>query len=52
MGNKEISWSLAFDDVLLRPAYSEVLPKDVDVSSFISSSIRLQVPLVSAGYCN
>jgi IMP dehydrogenase len=48
MGNKEISWSLAFDDVLLRPAYSEVLPKDVDVSSYIAPSIRLQVPLVSA----
>ena len=48
MSDKEIPWSLTFDDVLLKPAYSEVLPKEVDVSTNLTSTIKLQVPLVSA----
>lgn len=44
----KISWSLTFDDVLLKPAYSEVLPKDVDVSSYLTSDIKLQTPLISS----
>lgn len=39
---------LTFDDVLLMPAYSEVIPKDIDVSTQLTPSIRLDIPLVSA----
>jgi IMP dehydrogenase len=39
---------LTFDDVLLVPAYSEVLPRDVDVRSRLTRKIELNVPLVSA----
>lgn len=39
---------LTFDDVLLMPAYSEVIPKDTDVSTQLTPSIRLDIPLVSA----
>ncbi|MFA5074083.1 MAG: IMP dehydrogenase [Nitrospirota bacterium] len=39
---------LTFDDVLLVPAKSEILPKDVDVSTFLTKKIRLNIPLVSA----
>ena len=40
--------ALTFDDVLLVPAYSQVLPKDVDLSSQLTRQIRLNLPLVSA----
>jgi IMP dehydrogenase len=39
---------LTFDDVLLIPAYSEVLPKDVNISSVFSRNIPLNAPIVSA----
>lgn len=39
---------LTFDDVLLIPAYSEVLPKDVDITSYFSRNIKLNTPVVSA----
>lgn len=39
---------LTFDDVLLIPAYSEVLPREVDLSTKFSRNITLNVPLVSA----
>ena len=39
---------LTFDDVLLVPAYSEVLPRDVDTSTQFTRNIRLKNPLVSA----
>ncbi|MEJ7732622.1 MAG: IMP dehydrogenase, partial [Polyangiaceae bacterium] len=39
---------LTFDDVLLAPAYSEVLPGEVDVKSRLTRTILLNVPLVSA----
>ncbi len=45
---KNIEECLTFDDVLLVPAYSEVLPKDVDVSTQLTRTIRLNIPLVSA----
>jgi IMP dehydrogenase len=50
MGNHpvEIEERLTFDDVLLVPAFSEVLPKEVDVSTQLTRSIRLNIPLVSA----
>jgi IMP dehydrogenase len=40
--------ALTFDDVLLLPAYSEVLPRDVDLATHLTRRIRLNVPLVSA----
>lgn len=43
-----IGEGLTYDDVLLVPAYSEVLPRDVDVSSDFSRNIRVNVPIVSA----
>lgn len=39
---------LTYDDVLLIPAYSEVLPRQVDISSDFSRNIRLKIPVVSA----
>ncbi len=40
---------LTFDDVLVVPAKSDVLPQDVDVSTYLTKSIKLNVPLISAG---
>jgi len=40
--------ALTFDDVLLVPAYSQVLPRDVDLSTQLTRRIRLNLPLVSA----
>ncbi|HTJ43100.1 MAG TPA: IMP dehydrogenase [Kofleriaceae bacterium] len=40
--------ALTFDDVLLVPAYSEVIPKDVDVSTKLTNAIALRIPLVSS----
>lgn len=40
--------ALTFDDVLLVPGYSDVLPRDVDVSTYIADGIKLNIPLVSA----
>ncbi|SEP58163.1 inosine-5'-monophosphate dehydrogenase [Virgibacillus subterraneus] len=40
---------LTFDDVLLLPAKSEVLPKDVDVSTALSNNLKLKSPFISAG---
>ena len=39
---------LTFDDVLLVPAYSEVLPREVNVKSKFSRNISLNIPIVSA----
>lgn len=39
---------LTYDDVLLLPAYSEVLPREVDISSLFTRKIRLNIPIVSA----
>ena len=40
--------ALTFDDVLLQPGYSEVLPRDVDLSTSLTRDIRLSIPLLSA----
>lgn len=40
---------LTFDDVLLVPARSSVLPKDVDVKTRLSDTLKLNIPLISAG---
>ena len=40
--------ALTYDDVLLLPGYSEILPRDTDTSAQITRNIRLNIPLVSA----
>ncbi len=40
--------ALTYDDVLLLPAYSEVLPRDCDPGTQLTARIRLQIPLISA----
>lgn len=47
--HKIIKEAVTFDDVLLVPAHSEVLPKDVDVSTKLTKKISLNIPLLSAG---
>jgi IMP dehydrogenase len=39
---------LTFDDVLLEPGYSEVMPSDVDISSSLTRAITLNVPIISS----
>jgi len=46
--NKKIEYGLTFDDILLLPARSDVLPKDVDLTTYLSRHIKLNIPLVSA----
>ena len=38
-----------FDDVLLVPQKSDVLPKEVDLSTYLTKKIKLNVPIMSAG---
>lgn len=40
---------ITFDDVLLVPSYSEVIPNQVDISTNLTKSIKLNIPLMSAG---
>ncbi|MCH9693161.1 MAG: IMP dehydrogenase [Gammaproteobacteria bacterium] len=40
--------ALTFDDVLLQPGYSDVLPREVDLSTALTREIRLSIPLLSA----
>lgn len=47
--NKFAKEGLTFDDVLLVPRKSEVLPRDVDVSVRLSDTVKLNIPLISAG---
>ncbi|PTI91735.1 IMP dehydrogenase [Staphylococcus simulans] len=47
--NKFAKESLTFDDVLLIPAESDVLPKEVDLSVELSDRIKLKIPVISAG---
>ena len=46
--NKISSLGLTYDDVLLVPAYSETLPREVNISSNFSRNIKLNVPIASA----
>ncbi len=46
--DKIIYEGLTFDDVLLVPSYSEVLPREVDLSSMFTRNIRINTPVVSA----
>lgn len=45
---KFIATGLTYDDVLLLPAYSEILPREVSTSTFLTKQIKLNVPLISA----
>ena len=46
---KIIGEGITFDDVLLVPAYSEVIPNQVDLSTNLTKTIRLHIPMMSAG---
>jgi IMP dehydrogenase len=48
MLDDELPLGLTFDDVLLLPAKSDVLPKDVDISTKLTRNIKLNIPVVSA----
>ncbi|EGK02245.1 IMP dehydrogenase [Dysgonomonas gadei] len=48
IADKVVMDGLTFDDVLLIPAYSEVLPREVDLSTSFSRNIKLNIPIVSA----
>jgi len=48
MLDSEIREGLTFDDVLLLPAHSQVLPRDVDLTSYLTPQIKLNIPLLSA----
>src|SRR4051812_19268648 len=45
---KFVGEGLTYDDVLLVPAYSEVLPREVDLSTYFTKEIKLKAPIVSA----
>jgi IMP dehydrogenase len=46
--NKVLGEGLTYDDVLLVPAYSEVLPRDVQIKSNLTRNIKINTPLISA----
>ena len=48
MINKIIKEGLTFDDILLEPGKSSVLPREVDVATRLTPDIKLNIPLVSA----
>lgn len=48
MREYEISVGLTFDDVLLVPAKSDILPSEVDVSTYLTRNIKLNIPIISA----
>ena len=48
LSDKILFEGLTFDDVLLVPSYSEVLPREVDISSMFTRNIRINTPVVSA----
>jgi len=48
MLDSDIREGLTFDDVLLLPAHSQILPRDVDLTSYLTPQIKLNIPLLSA----
>src|SRR5207245_7241153 len=48
LDNRIAYQGITFDDVLLEPGYSEVLPRDVDVRTQLTRRIRLNIPIVSS----
>ena len=47
--DKFVGEGLTYDDVLLVPAYSDVLPRETDLRTYFSRNIQLNIPIVSAG---
>ena len=48
MNNKILFEGITFDDVLLVPQYSEVLPREANTSTFLTRNIKLHAPILSA----
>ena len=48
MSRKIRAFGLTYDDVLLVPSYSEVMPREVDTSAMLTARIKLNIPLISA----
>jgi len=48
MVDHNIKEGLTFDDVLLVPSFSDMMPKDADVSTYLTKSIKLNIPILSA----
>jgi len=46
--SKIVGEGLTYDDVLLVPAFSEVLPREVNISTQFTRNLRINVPIVSA----
>ena len=46
---KIIGEGITFDDVLLVPSQSEVIPNEVDLSTHLTKTIKLNIPMMSAG---
>ena len=44
-----IGEGITFDDVLLVPSYSEVIPNQVDLTTYLTKTVKLNIPLMSAG---
>ncbi|ACB83628.1 IMP dehydrogenase [Natranaerobius thermophilus] len=47
--DKIVNEGLTFDDVLLVPSKSQIIPKDIDIQTRLTNKIRLNIPLMSAG---
>src|SRR5262249_46249916 len=47
-GNNAIREAFTFDDVLLKPGLSDVLPSDVDIRSFVTRAIPLNIPIMAS----
>ena len=48
IAEQKISEALTFDDVLLQPGYSEILPNETNITTQLTRSINLHLPLISA----
>lgn len=47
---KFVEGGLTYDDVLLIPSYSNIIPKDTDLRTKFSRNIQLNIPIVTAGW--
>ena len=48
MSDNKVLECLTFDDVLLVPSYSDILPNEVDISTYLTPNIKLNIPILSA----
>ncbi|MFO0263905.1 MAG: IMP dehydrogenase, partial [Planctomycetota bacterium] len=46
--SKIIKSAITFDDVLIQPRYSEIVPSEADVTTLLTRNIRLNIPILSA----